>query len=100
MFLQNWIATLTMSLGQDVQLFLPELILCASIVLLLFLRLFSALNRFHLGSVAFLLTAIALVASMFQWKMHLEPSGMFSSLAGEAGLLAYDHLTVFLRMFL
>ena len=61
--LHDWIDTLQASLGRDLLAFLPELILCGAIVLLLLLRLFSASNRLHLGSVALVLTLVALASA-------------------------------------
>jgi NADH-quinone oxidoreductase subunit N len=81
-------------LGTDLANFLPELILCGSIVLLLLLRLFSALDRVHLGWLALVLTAAALVVSARQWADNPRPQPMFG------GLLAYDSFTIFLRLFL
>jgi NADH-quinone oxidoreductase subunit N len=80
----------------DLLAFAPELILCSGIVLLLILRMFKALDRVHLGSIALILTLAALVFSSYQWQSM--PRGG----AGEifSGLLAYDGLTVFLRLFL
>src|SRR5437016_7940417 len=76
--------------------FTPELILCGGIVLLLILRMFKALDRLHLGSLALILTLAALGWSFHQWQVM--PWGG----AGEifSGLLAYDGFTVFLRLFL
>ena len=62
---------LTSRLGQDSIAFLPELILCGTIVLLLVLRLFSIFDRLHLGWLALLLTLGALTVSaglaVFPW---------------------------------
>jgi NADH-quinone oxidoreductase subunit N len=94
------------SVARDVQAFLPELILCGGIVLLLLLRLFRAMDRWHLGGLALLLSLAALVVSCGQWR------GMFGLLTPESfdkaskqtdlfsGLLVYDNFTVFLRLFL
>jgi NADH-quinone oxidoreductase subunit N len=83
-------------LGDDLLAFMPELILCGGIVLLLILRMFKALDRLHLGSLALVFTLAALAFSFYQWQSM--PRGG----AGEifSGLLAYDGLTVFLRLFL
>ena len=84
------------SLIDDLLAFAPELILCGGIVLLLILRMFRALDRVHLGSIALILTLAALAFSFQQWQSI--PRGG----AGEifSGLLAYDRFTVFLRLFL
>src|SRR5438552_2974709 len=90
----------------DIQAFLPEVILCAAIVLLLVVRLFGGLNRAHLGWPALALTVGALAVAWGQW------TGQFSLLTPEnlnpytkqhemfVGLLVYDNFTIFLRMFL
>jgi NADH-quinone oxidoreductase subunit N len=93
---------LQQDLLRDSQAFLPELILCGTIVLLLLLRLFNSLNRVHLGWVALACTVAALVVSHLQWH-GLE--GLAPPPAGGAqdlftGLLVYDNFTVYLRQFL
>jgi NADH-quinone oxidoreductase subunit N len=87
------IAELQEQLGLDILAFLPELILCTAIVLLLFLRLFKGFDRVHLGWVALIMSLAALACSFQQWQIAPN-SPIFS------GLLAYDTFTVFLRMFL
>ena len=97
MFLQQWVDSLAASLQPDLFHFLPELIICGGIVLLLLLRLVPALDRLHLGSAAFIVTVIALAVSCMQWAASDFPSDMFRRYHG---LLAYDHFTIFLRIFL
>jgi NADH-quinone oxidoreductase subunit N len=86
--------------------FLPELILCVTIVALLLIRLFKAFDGLHLGWVALGLTALALVVSIGQWREMfglLSPNQFreeFGSYNLFTGLLVYDNFTVFLRMFL
>jgi NADH-quinone oxidoreductase subunit N len=91
--------------------FLPELIACAGIVLFLLMRLF---DRSHMGSIALLITLIALGVSVLQWyggyglespkravlgiDTNAPFQGTFRSAFG--GLLVYDHVTIFLRCFL
>jgi NADH-quinone oxidoreductase subunit N len=94
-------------LALDCQQFLPELILCGSIVLLLLLRLLKDLNRVHLGWAALVLTGAALVVAWSQWTgwqaglFGVQPSSLVHKQRDLfAGMLAYDNLTVFLRMFL
>src|SRR5271165_6278146 len=97
--------TLQAGLSLDVSAFLPELILCGAIVLLLLIRLFSQFDRAHLGWVALFFTLVALVVSWFQW-IHAagydprsagtvdEPLNMFS------GMLVFDNFSIFLKIFL
>jgi NADH-quinone oxidoreductase subunit N len=103
---RNWIFDLQSSLAVDLQAFLPELILCAAIVVLLLLRLVSALNRWHLGWVALLFTVAALLVAVGQWQGRLELLTPATAVGGPTayrfftGLVAYDNLTIFLRLFL
>jgi len=106
MFKPELISQMKADLGWDVLAFLPELILCGGIVLLLLLRMFRGLNRVHLGWAALVLAGGALVAAIGQWKgwFGLEsPASSYEfrdSTAFFSGLLVYDNFTVFLRMFL
>lgn len=103
MFTLESLHSLQADLGRDSLAFLPELILCGGIVLLLLLRLFRPLTRVHLGWVALALSAAALVAACFQWRgvFGLErPAHYGGSLSIFSGLLIYDNFTIFLRLFL
>src|SRR5262245_55652458 len=86
-------------IGIDCVNFLPELLACGGIVLFLLLRLF---DRSHMGSIALLVTALALGVSIAQWSYLAPPrsGSRFSLLPAFGGLLVYDHLTIFLRCFL
>jgi NADH-quinone oxidoreductase subunit N len=88
------------ALGQDLLAFLPELILCACIVLMLLYRLFS--DRRHLGSIALVTTLLAFWVSWNQWlRADVDPRPAGSkSLEIFSGLLVYDNFTIFLRLFL
>jgi len=99
------IQDLQASLGRDALAFLPELILCGTIVLLLVLRLFGQFNRFHLGPVALVLTLAALAVSWCQWTQRGEFRLLFDPRAPNVleiftGLLAYDNFTIFLKLLL
>lgn len=75
--------------------FLPELILCGTIVLLLVLKLFKGFEHWHLSWEALTLTLVAFGVSVNQWRQpDLEPVSIFG------GMLAFDYFTIFLRMFL
>src|SRR6476661_8710442 len=95
----------TIDLGQiyiDCVNFLPELLACGGIVLFLLLRLF---DRSHMGSIALLVTLLALGVSVAQWSYLSPPrsgegNNIFSLQPAFGGLLVYDHLTIFLRCFL
>jgi NADH-quinone oxidoreductase subunit N len=104
--------------------FLPELVVCIGIVLLLVLRLFKLFDRSHLGLTALALTVGALAVAVIQWISSfdlaaLTDGGHWTAAALQwvrgidipgptdhpddvplFGLLAFDRLTVFLRIFL
>jgi NADH-quinone oxidoreductase subunit N len=94
MYLHNWLEKLQIDLNEDLLRFAPELVLCFTIVLMLLLRLFKGLNRFHLGSVALTLSLVALGLTWEQWNQEQKVDVMFT------GLLAYDYFTLFIRLFL
>jgi len=50
------LGNLQSSLWDDLLAFMPELILCGGIVLLLLLRMFQGLDRLHLGSLALIVS--------------------------------------------
>jgi NADH-quinone oxidoreductase subunit N len=99
-------ANLIPDLQADLLGFLPELIVCGSIVLLLLLRLFRWLDRLHLGGVALGLTLFALFVALCQWfgwfDRVVDPPREHStaSLPVFTGLLVYDNFTIFLKLFL
>jgi NADH-quinone oxidoreductase subunit N len=90
------------SLGRDLLGFLPELVLCGAIVLMLLVRLFPRFDRRHLGGVAFVLTVYALIVSYCQWgRLGYDPRPRdVTHLEMFSGLLAYDNFTIFIRLFL
>ncbi len=82
------------NLLQDCWAFMPELILCGTIVLMLLMRLVRAFDRWHLGTEALVLTVAALFVSLYQWRLDFTATPAFG------GLLLYDNFTIFLRLFL
>src|SRR5437762_479350 len=101
---RSLIDLLQQSLLRDAQAFLPELILCGTIVLLLLVRLFSAFDRNHLGFLALVLTCYALAVSWLQWMGDVNHDPRIASGATSlqmfSGMLVFDNFTIFLRMFL
>lgn len=96
-----FVNALQADLARDLQAFLPELILCTTIVVMLLMRLFNALNRAHLGYVALAASAVALLVALAQWRG--DPSfdpGAGSKLQIFTGLLVYDTFAVYVRLFL
>src|SRR5262249_9746469 len=107
MFLKTAIDTLQESVLRDCAAFLPELVLCAGIVVLLLLRLFSGRSPWPPGGLALRSTAIALAAAADQWLGVFEWTPTPEQFRGEAkssdlfsGMLVYDYFTIFLRLFL
>jgi NADH-quinone oxidoreductase subunit N len=94
MYLHTWLEKLQTDLNADLLRFAPELVLCFAIVLMLVLKLFRGLSRLHFGSIALCFTLIALGLNWQQWNDVTRADVMF------AGLLAYDDLTIFMRLFL
>ncbi len=96
------IEDLQASLGIDLTAFLPEVILCGTIVILLFVRLFRWFDRVHLGTIALVLTLYALYVSLAQWNgwaydPRRSDEGQLSAFGG---MLVYDNFLIFVRLFL
>src|SRR5437764_14951503 len=92
---------LTISLSRDVSAFLPELVLCGAIVVLLLIRLIPRYDSIHLGWVALLVSGLVCYLSGNQWVIegtHSDGSDVSQNLFG--GMLIYDNFTIFLRLFL
>ena len=94
------IGNITNSLMQSWPRFLPELVVCGGIVVLLLLRLVA---RGHVGPLALVVTLGALLIAVCQWA-GIPGSGFEApnptSPTMFDGLLVYDHLTIFLRLLL
>jgi NADH-quinone oxidoreductase subunit N len=96
---------LHLHLSSDLLAFAPELVLASGIVLLLLVRLVPRLDRWHLASLTLGITLLALAASLCQWfgwfGRALDPrGGQDQALPLFSGMLVYDNLTIFLRIFL
>src|SRR5258708_2383851 len=93
--------SLQADLSRDLVAFLPELVLCTSIVVMLLMRLFNALSRAHLGYVALASAIVAFLVALAQWRADpaFDP-GSSNRLAIFTGLLVYDNFAVYVRLFL
>src|SRR5687767_9872369 len=80
--------------------FLPELVLCGGIVLILILRMLVRPSRLHLGFVALGFTLAALGMAWVQWQSDLTLSGDPQPLSTFGGMIVFDRLTAFVRIFL
>jgi NADH-quinone oxidoreductase subunit N len=102
---KSLLQNLQASLNLDLLAFMPELILCGTIVLLLLIRLIPRFDRHHLGWIALLLTLNALLVSWLQWtgaegydpRRQAPASGTLNLFTG---LLVFDTFSVFLKLFL
>lgn len=102
MFGFNVIPNLQTHLSDSLASFVPELIVCAAIVVMLVLRMLPRL-RLHMGAVATAAVAIALALTIFQW-FGIDSLNLLGSLSPKepvfTGLLAIDNFTSFLRVML
>ncbi|MFT3882712.1 MAG: NADH-quinone oxidoreductase subunit N [Gemmatales bacterium] len=81
----------------DLLVFAPEAILIVAIALMLLLRLFSSLDRWHLGFIALVANLVALLVSSGQWLSF--PFGSASPARDLfSGMLVFDGLSAFSRM--
>src|SRR5262245_63348020 len=88
------------NLAQDLLAFLPELVLCGAVVLMLVLRMFSALGRTHLGWLALIASAGAFAVAALQWAECPLVSAKLPNHQAFSGLLALDPFAIFVRVFL
>jgi NADH-quinone oxidoreductase subunit N len=104
----NLLKQLQENLGRDLTAFLPELLLCAAIVIMLLLRVLRVFERQHMGWLALLFTAGALVVAFMQWRDFDE---YLPGLQGRAilpqhsmdlfgGMLIFDRFSIFIKLFL
>ena len=101
------VAELQASLATDVLAFLPEVVLCSTIVVLLLIRLVPRFDRVHLGSIALIITLYALFVAWAQWahydydpRLDHPEATRPSSIVCFGGMLVFDNFTIFLRLFL
>jgi len=86
------------ALNRDFLAFLPELIVCGTIVLLLLARLVTPLRRIHSNTVAIAGAAAACGVAIAQWlQADPFPAGRHAMFTG---LLVYDPLTIYMRILL
>src|SRR5262249_24052028 len=84
---------------ESLTFFAPELVLCGGIVLGLLLRLFPRLDRLHMGYVALGVSLVGLWFVWTQWQPFLNPNTNSLPKDFFSGMLVYDPLTVFVRLF-
>ena|SRR5687767_15812232 len=99
----DFVAQLSAGLQRDLLAFLPELILCGTIVAMLLARLFTGLGRVHLGAFALLTSVGALIAAVSLWPAANSSSGPIPAAGGTAGfsgLVVFDTFGLYMRAFL
>ncbi len=108
----NFLQFNSLGLATDFAAFFPELLICAGIVVMLFLRVFKAFKGLHMGALALVVTLFALAYSVMQWLNLPALNGLFLSpdksdtggvthvMPMFGGLLIFDDFTIYLRMFL
>jgi len=79
---------------QSLGMFIPELALCATIVILLLVRLVNLESKLPAYWIAMAGTVCSLILASLQFAEPIEPQVYFT------GMLVYDQFTVFLRLFL
>jgi NADH-quinone oxidoreductase subunit N len=99
----DFVSGLSDSLRRDLTAFLPELILCGTVVVMLLARLVTSLGRMHLGGFALVMAAVALAAAVLAWPDVGPPEttvGANGTSAGFSGLLVFDVFGLYFRAFL
>lgn len=100
---QDFVSRLSDGLERDLFAFLPELILCGTIVGMLFARLFTPLTKVHLGWFALAMTGVAIAAANNYWPGESRPDLIIrthSGVPGFSGLLVFDTFGLYFRVFL
>jgi NADH-quinone oxidoreductase subunit N len=99
----DFVNDLSAGLRRDLLAFLPELILCGTIVAMLLARLATRLSRAHLAVFALFTTAAALFAAISEWPAPGSSRGLIPDSGGApgfSGLLVFDLFGLYLRAFL
>src|SRR4051794_18082302 len=88
----GFVSGLSESLERDLLAFLPELILCTTVVGMLLARLFTAFTRTHLGWFALVMSGLALAGAIGFWPGGSRWDGVVPARGGAAG---FSGLVVF-----
>ena len=99
--------SLQSGLSVDVRAFLPELISCFAIVLLLLIRLLPRYDREHLGWIALFWSIASCAASCMLWirsdwlDPRVDPGALSANVMDLfGGMLVYDNFGIFIKIFL
>jgi NADH-quinone oxidoreductase subunit N len=99
----GFVESLSESLERDLLAFLPELILCSTIVAMLLARLVTPLSRTHLGWFALAMTVLAFASAVCFWPgLGLREAVIpeKGGAVGFSGLLVFDTFGLYFRVFL
>jgi NADH-quinone oxidoreductase subunit N len=99
----DFVARLSDGLERDLFAFLPELILCGTIVGMLLARMFTLLSRFHLGWFALVMSGLAFAVGVAFWPDFGAWSRVIPADRGVgsfSGLLVFDTFGLYFRVFL
>ena len=99
----DFVARLSDGLQRDLFAFLPELVLCGTIVGMLLSRLFTPLSRLHLGWFGLVMSGIAFAAGLAFWPELGGWSRVLPTdrgVTGFSGLLVFDTFGLYFRVFL
>ena len=99
----DFVSRLSGSLERDLLGFLPELLLCVTVVGMLLARLFTPLSRTHLGWFALVMTAAAFTFGILFWpglSNWFVDSTASHPVQAFSGLLVFDTFGLYYRLFL
>ena len=99
----DFVSRLSSSLERDLLGFLPELLLCVTVVGMLLARLFTPLSRIHLGWFALFMTATAFAFGILFWpglSNWFVDSTASHPVEAFSGLLIFDKFGLYFRLFL
>src|SRR5262245_61381736 len=99
----DFINRLSSDLERDLFAFLPELLLCATIVIMLLARMTITLGRTNMARFALAMRALALVSAAWFWPQKWDAAGPVPLTGGAeafGGLLIFDKFGQFVRIFL
>src|SRR5205823_1383975 len=113
MFTSTTSPNLLANLGDDLRMFMPEVLVVLGIVVMLLLRLLPRF-RMHMGVIALIFSGFALLLAVGSWwdisaaAEPGQPTLLSLNLMGQldpkvrtfAGLIVVDHFTAFMRMLL
>ena len=96
----DFVDRLSAGLERDLLAFLPELILCATVVGMLLARLLTTFSRIHLGWFALVMSTLAFASAAWLWPAVDDRGGLAAPDHWFSGLLVFDTFGLYFRLFL